>query len=168
TVRDQVVPRLALETPDLLGQVAAGDPRPGSVRVLQRPRRDDLRDLVHRPRVLARRRRPHRGHLLVGDPPITCAPPPHTESRIQRLTSSSGRMSHQSPAGAGEGSTSRHGAKEETVTTASCSGGTGRGRPRRRRARATPIPARMATARKADWKPSVSATSRLAPELAAR
>src|SRR5262249_49179860 len=37
------------------------------------------------------------------------------------------------------------------------------GRPGSRSARATPIPARMATARKADWKPSVRATSRLAP-----
>jgi hypothetical protein len=44
----------------------------------------------------------------------------------------------------------------------------GRGRPRSRRASVTPIPARMATARKADWKPSVRATSGFAPVLAAR
>ncbi len=62
----------------------------------------------------------------------------------------------QSPAGTVDGSSS------------SCSCGTRRGRPRRRRARATPIPARTATARKADWKPSVSAVSRSAPVFVAR
>src|SRR5262249_10822015 len=45
-----------------------------------------------------------------------------------------------------------------------CCRGTRRGRPTsRRRAKATPIPGMMATAKKADWKPSVRATSRLAP-----
>src|SRR3954452_12287299 len=67
-VGDQVVPRLALEAHDLLGEVAACDPRLGPVGTLQRLREDDLRDLVHRPRELARRRRPGRGHLLVRDP----------------------------------------------------------------------------------------------------
>jgi acyl-CoA synthetase (AMP-forming)/AMP-acid ligase II len=49
-------------------EVAAGDPRLGPVGVLQRLREDDLRDLVHRSRVVARRCRPDGGHLLVRDP----------------------------------------------------------------------------------------------------
>jgi hypothetical protein len=49
-----------------------------------------------------------------------------------------------------------------------CSRATGCGRVGRRRARATPMPARMAMAEKADWKPSVMATSRSAPVLVAR
>src|SRR5215471_12522793 len=49
-----------------------------------------------------------------------------------------------------------------------CSCATRCGRPGSRRAKATPIPARMATAKKADWKPSVRATSWLAPVWAAR
>ncbi len=40
-VGDQVVPRFALEAPDLLLEVAAGDSRLGPVGVLQRLREDD-------------------------------------------------------------------------------------------------------------------------------
>jgi hypothetical protein len=43
-----------------------------------------------------------------------------------------------------------------------------RGRPRSRSASARPIPARTTQARKADWKPSFSATSGFAPSFAAR
>jgi hypothetical protein len=62
------------------------------------------------------------------------------------------------------------GAQSPAVTDAdsSCSCAVLRGRPRSRRARATPIPARMATAKKADLKPSVNATSGFASVFAAR
>src|SRR6266513_2733132 len=68
TVGDQIVPRFALETPDLLTEIAAGDSRLGPVGPFQRPREDDLGDLLHRPRVHARRCRPEGGHLLVRNP----------------------------------------------------------------------------------------------------
>jgi hypothetical protein len=63
-----IVAWFALKTCDLLAEVAAGDPRLRPVGVLEGLGEDDLGDLVHRPRVLARQCRPGGRHLLVGEP----------------------------------------------------------------------------------------------------
>src|SRR5215472_3557032 len=56
---------------------------------------------------------------------------------------------------------------DKRTARSACSGATRCGRPGSRRAKAAAMAARMATAKKADWKPSVRATSWLAPVLAA-
>src|SRR5215469_17229568 len=57
----------ALEGRYLGGEVAAGDPGSGPIGGWQRPGEHDLGKLVHEIGIVARRRRPVPGHLLVSD-----------------------------------------------------------------------------------------------------